>query len=200
MKAHSDDRKTVEDLVQKAQEGEQYAFATLHEKYYDQIYRYVYFKCGSPTDAEDITGQVFLKMLESIHSFKWKGHPFTSWLYRIAHNQVVDNFRKTNRRMTVPLETAKDQTGIDNSHIEHVVATNLTIAAVWTAMGALSHLQREVISLRFGSGLSVNETASAMGKKGNAVKALQHAGLKRLRQELNPDTQLTRRRSAVMNQ
>ncbi|MCH8309608.1 MAG: sigma-70 family RNA polymerase sigma factor [Chloroflexi bacterium] len=186
MKTNPDDRKVVEELVKQAQQGHQPAFAALYERYYDQIYRYVSFKCGSPTEAEDITGEVFLKMLESIHTFKWKGHPFTSWLYRIAHNQVVDNFRRKGRRQTVPLEDAKERTGVNASDLERAAAINMTMKEVLAAMDSLTDLQREVISLRFGSGLSVAETAQSVGRKDNAVKALQHAGLKKLRQAMVP--------------
>ena len=166
MQTNPDDRKVVEELVKKAQQGHPPAFAGLYELYYDQIYRYVSFKCGNPTEAEDITGEVFLKMLESIHAFKWQGHPFTSWLYRIAH---------------VPLDDAEHRIGVDASDLERAAEINMTMTDVISAMDSLTDLQREVISLRFGSGLSVAETAQAVGRKNNAVKALQHAGLKKLR-------------------
>ncbi|MCH7800744.1 MAG: sigma-70 family RNA polymerase sigma factor, partial [Chloroflexi bacterium] len=128
----------------------------------------------------------FLKMLESIHTFKWKGHPFTSWLYRIAHNQVVDNLRRKGRRQTVPLEDAREKSGVDASDLERAAEINVTMTEVLSAMDSLTDLQREVISLRFGSGLSVAETAQSVGRKDNAVKALQHAGLKKLRQAMVP--------------
>jgi RNA polymerase sigma-70 factor (ECF subfamily) len=187
MQTNPDDRKVVEELVKQAQQGHQPAFAGLYERCYDQIYRFVSFKCGSATEAEDITGEVFLKMLESIHTFKWKGHPFTSWLYRIAHNQVVDNFRRKGRRQTVPLDDAKERTGINASDLERAAEINMTMTEVMTAMDSLTDLQREVISLRFGSGLSVSETAEAVGRKDNAVKALQHAGIKKLRASMAPE-------------
>ena len=181
MQTNPDDRKVVEELVKKAQQGHPPAFAGLYELYYDRIYRYVSFKCGNPTEAEDITGEVFLKMLESIHAFKWQGHPFTSWLYRIAHNRIVDNFRRKGRRRTVPLDDAEHRIGVDASDLERAAEINMTMTDVISAMDSLTDLQREVISLRFGSGLSVAETAQAVGRKNNAVKALQHAGLKKLR-------------------
>ena len=88
----------VSDLVRKAQEGDQSSFALLYERFFDQIFRYVSFKTGSPTEAEDITGEVFVRMIESIHRFKWQGHPFSSWLFRIAHNLIVDYFRKKGKK------------------------------------------------------------------------------------------------------
>ena len=186
MQARKDDRQAVESLVRQAQQGHQPAFAALYEMYYDQIFRYVSFKCGSPTEAEDITGEVFLKMLESIDRFRWKGHPFTSWLYRIAHNLVVDYFRKKGSRPTAPLDAAANKIGVSSSDLEYQASISLTMSEVTVAMDVLTDLQREVIALRFASGLSIAETAETIGKRQNAVKALQHAGLKKLRQALAP--------------
>ena len=166
MQARKDDRQAVESLVMQAQQGHQPAFAALYEMYYDQIFRYVSFRCGSPADSQDITGDVFLKMLESIHRFRWKGHPFTSWLYRIAHNLVVDYFRKSGTRRTVPLEAALNTTGASASDLEYRAEISLTMSEVVLAMDNLTDLQREVIALRFASGLSTAETAETIGKKG----------------------------------
>ncbi len=181
MRVGADEQANVEKLVKDAQKGDAAALAALYERFFDQIYRYVSFKSGSRDEAEDITGDVFLKMLESIHSFKWQGHPFSSWLFRIAHNLIVDYFRRAARKKTVPLEAAAATVGTTPDDMDRVVETNLTMAEVRVAMKNLTSLQQEVICLRFAGGLSVSETASALGKNDNAVKALQHVGLKKLR-------------------
>ncbi len=174
----------VEELVRMAQSGEASSFAGLYECYYDKILRYVTFKTGNLAEAEDITGEVFLRMLESIQSFRWQGYPFTSWLFRIAHNLVVDHFRKKSRKRTVPLDNAESVAGSNASDIEGYVDLKLSMQEVRHAMEDLTDLQREVISLRFAAGLSVAETARAVVKKDNAVKSLQLAGLKKLRRML----------------
>ncbi len=181
MKVGADEQATIEKLVKDAQKGKPAALAALYERFFDQMYRYVSFKSGSRDEAEDITGDVFVKMLESIHSFKLQGHPFSSWLFRIAHNLTVDYFRRAARKKTVPLEAAAATVGTTPDDIDRVVETNLTMAEVRVAMQGLTSLQQEVISLRFAGGLSVSETAGALGKNDNAVKALQHVGLKKLR-------------------
>jgi len=79
-----------ESLVRRAQQRDQEAFAQLYEENFDKIYRYVVLRIGSKTEAEDMTQQVFLNALQSISSFRWKGVPFSAWLFRIARNQVVD--------------------------------------------------------------------------------------------------------------
>ena len=176
----------VEDLVRQAQQGHSEAFAGLYEAYYDKIYRYVMFKTGDTLEAEDLTEEVFLRMLESIGSFKWQGYPFTSWLFRIAHNLVIDYYRKAGRQKKTSLDDAMRVVGTDNVDVDRKLDVELSIKEVKEAMGGLTRLQQEVLSLRFAGGLSVAETAEAMGKKENAVKALQHAAIKKLRTLLGP--------------
>ena len=179
-------KEEVEDLVRRAQQGHSEAFAGLYEAYYDKIYRYVMFKTGDTLEAEDLTEEVFLRMLESIGSFKWQGYPFTSWLFRIAHNLVIDYYRKAGRQKKTSLDDAMRVVGSDGVDVDRKLDIELSIKEVKDAMGGLTQLQQEVLSLRFAGGLSVAETAEAMGKKENAVKALQHAAIKKLRTLLGP--------------
>ena len=177
-------RDEIEELVRRAQKGEAAAFAGLYENFYGPIFRYVSFKMGNTTEAEDITEEVFLRMLESIHTFRWVGRPFSSWLFRIAHNLIVDHFRKKSRERTTPLDAAIHVIGSSASDLDSQVEIKLAMDEVREAMGGLTDLQREVISLRFAGGLSVLETAKVVGKKENAVKALQFAGIQKLRRLL----------------
>jgi RNA polymerase sigma-70 factor (ECF subfamily) len=179
-------KEEVEDLVRRAQQGHSEAFAGLYEAFYDKIYRYVMFKTGDTLEAEDLTEEVFLRMLESIGSFKWQGYPFTSWLFRIAHNLVIDYYRKAGRQKKTSLDDAMRVVSTDNVDVDRKLDVELSIKEVKDAMGGLTQLQQEVLSLRFAGGLSVAETAEAMGKKENAVKALQHAAIKKLRTLLGP--------------
>ena len=187
MQAQSNANAEVAILVRMAQEGDTSSFGELYERFFDQIYRYVSFKTGSPSEAEDITGEVFVRMLESIHKFKWQGHPFSSWLFRIAHNLVVDHFRRNGKRNVVSLDNATINVEAVAVDVDNHIDTEMSMDEVRKAMVGLTGLQKEVISLRFAAGLSVAETAEAVGKKENAVKALQHAGLKKLRRLLNPE-------------
>ena len=156
----------------------------LYETYYDQIHRYISFKCGNQIEAEDLTGDVFLRMLESIDRFEFQGFPFTSWLYRIAHNLVVDHFRRKGRRPTVPLENVLNSADGVDAEMENWAQLSWTMRDVVEAMKDLTDLQHEVITLRFAAGLSIAETANAVGRRENAVKALQHAGIQKLRKAL----------------
>ncbi|GAG93992.1 unnamed protein product, partial [marine sediment metagenome] len=134
-----------ESLVRRAQYRDQEAFAQLYEEHFDKIYRYVALRIGDKIEAEDMTQQVFLNALQSISSFKWKGIPFSAWLFRIAHNQVVDYFR-SKKRTTVPL----DESLVSNdNNPQLVVEQKLDIEQLLLATKQLTEAQREVISLRF---------------------------------------------------
>ena len=172
-----------ESLVRRAQHRDPEAFARLYEAYFDKIYRYVAFKIGNETEAEDMTQQVFLKALQSISSFRWRGIPFSAWLFRIAHNQVVDYFRKKTKRVTVPIGDLPVVANEDNPQL--MAERKLDIEQLLSATGRLTEAQREVISLRFTGELSVAEVAKIMGKSQGAVKALQHSGIVALRRALS---------------
>jgi RNA polymerase sigma-70 factor (ECF subfamily) len=170
-----------ETLVRRAQQNDQVALTKIYEDNFDRIYRYIVLKIGDRTEAEDMTQQVFLNVLKSISSFKFKGMPFTSWLYRIAHNQVVDYLRKKSRRYTVPLD--ESMPAFDDDPGE-VFERKLAVEEISVAAGKLTPAQREVIALRFTSELSVAEVARIMGRSEGAVKALQHSAIASLRKVL----------------
>ncbi len=169
-------------LVRRAQHHEQEAFAQLYEEHFDKIYRYVTLKIGNETEAEDMTQQVFLNALQSISSFKWKGVPFSAWLFRIAHNQVVDYLR-SKKRTAVPLDESLTSSN-SNDNPQLVVEQKLDIEQLLLATKQLTEAQREVISLRFAGELPIAQVAKAMGKSQGAVKALQHSAIVALRKTL----------------
>ena len=168
-------------LVQRAQQGDKEAFAQLYETHFDRIYRYVLLRMRNKAEAEDMTQQVFVKAFESLPSFKWKGIPFSAWLFRIAHNLVVDHVRKEKKRPTVYLE---ESLAVSASNPVLEAERRLNIEQLISATKNLTAAQREVISLRFAGGLPVAEVAKVMGKSQGAVKALQHSAIVALRKHL----------------
>ena len=171
-----------ESLVRRAQQHDQDAFAQLYEEYFDKIYRYIAFKIGNKTEAEDMTQQVFLNAIKSISSFRWRGIPFSAWLFRIAHNQVVDYLRKKAKHAT----TSLDEVLVSNGNNPQLVAEqNLDIERLLLATKQLTQAQREVISLRFASELSIAQVARVMAKNQGAIKALQHSAIVALRKTLS---------------
>ena len=177
----------IDRYVVLAQKGESYAFEALYDHFYDQIFRYIAFKTSDSLIAEDLTEDVFLRMLESIRKFKPQGHPFSSWLFRIAHNRVIDHYRKRGRDKNVPLDTILTTVGESQSTLDTYVETKLAMREVNQAMENLTDLQREVLNLRFAGGLSIKETAEAVNRNENSVKALQHSAVKKLRVLLEPN-------------
>ena len=169
-----------ESLVRRAQKRDQEAFAQLYEEHFDKIYRYIRLRIGNETEAEDMTQQVFLNALQSISSFKWKGIPFSAWLYRIAHNQVVDYLRKKKR---TPVLLDESLASGDDAP-QQITERKLDIERLLKATKQLTEAQREVISLRFTSELPIAQVAKIMGKSQGAVKALQHSGIVALRKAL----------------
>ncbi len=132
-------------LAERAAQHDSQAFAKLYDLYGDKIYRYIYYKSGRTDEAEDLTAQVFLKAWEAIGSYQWEGYPFSTWLYRIAHNQIIDYYRT--QRQVFPLDTARMQ----ESAVDPLEAAERTFVAK-QIRAALSHLTRDqqrVIILRF---------------------------------------------------
>jgi RNA polymerase sigma-70 factor (ECF subfamily) len=129
-----------------------------------------------------MAGQVFLKALESISSFKWRGVPVSAWLFRIAHNQVIDYWRNAKSKGSLPLDESLVSNDIDP---EEVAEMNLDISRLVKALRQLTKAQREVIELRFAGELSTAEVAKILDKSQGAVKVLQHNALKTLRGRLS---------------
>jgi len=171
-----------ENLVRRAKQRDQEAFAQLYEGYFDKIYRYVAIRIGDRMEAEDITQQVFLNAIRAISSFRWRGIPFSAWLFRIAHNQVVDYLRRKTKRPAIPLDESLVASDYDP---QLIAGQKLDIERLHSATGKLTPAQQEVISLRFAGELSIAQVARIMGRSEGAVKALQHSAIVALRQTLS---------------
>jgi RNA polymerase sigma-70 factor, ECF subfamily len=155
--------------------------AALYDSYYDKILRYAFSHIGNRTEAEDIAGEVFMKALDSLQSYQERGIPMHAWLFRIAHNLVVDYFRETTKKRSLPLDIALVSTP------EDPVASaerNLEMENVNRAMKELTPEQQEVLRLRFFGGLSSKEVAVLVNKKDGAVREMQSAALEKLRRLL----------------
>jgi RNA polymerase sigma-70 factor (ECF subfamily) len=152
--------------------------AGLYEECYDNIVRYVYAHIGNRAEAEDIAGEVFLRALKSLKSYREQGVPMRSWLFRIAHNLTVDYLRKMDRRKTVPIDTVV-MPAEDNP--ADAAEKNVEFERVSRAMEDLTPEQREVISLRFLGGLTSREVGNILHKSDGAVREMQRAALEMLR-------------------
>ncbi len=170
-------------LLERVRALEPEALAAIYDAYADKIYRYIYHRVGDADLAEDLTALTFTKMLEAIHSGREWHTSFSGWLYRIAHNLVVDHFRKKGRAQMVSLDT-----GLPLRAPEKEVdpfqeaARTLEQEALRRAISQLTPEQATVIVMRFLEGYSIAEVAKAMGKTEGAVKALQFRAIARLRE------------------
>ena len=173
-----------QDIVRRAQQYDQQAFGQLYEEHFDKIYRYITLKIGNKVEAEDMTQQVFLKALRSISGYKWRNIPFSAWLFRIAHNQVVDYLRKKSKRVTMALdESIIIPSGPDNNP-QKIAEHRLNVERLASATRQLTPAQQEVISLRFAGEMPIAQVAATMDRSEGAVKALQHSAIVALRKIL----------------
>jgi RNA polymerase sigma-70 factor (ECF subfamily) len=168
-----------ESLINRAKQGEAEAFGKLYDQYAAKIYRFILIKTGRKADAEDLTSQVFLKAWESIHGFEFQGFPFSSWLYRIAGNSVIDYYRTFHSHQDV--EEVAEAIQSSEDHISELDLRADT-KKIQSAIRNLDPDQQTVILMRFVDELSTKEIASAIGKSEGAIRVIQHRALKNLRQ------------------
>ena len=164
-------------LVEQAQQGDQTAFGMIYDQLIDQIYRYVYFKTPSIEVAEDITEDVFFKVWKNIKKFKPQGVPFSSWVFRIAHNEVVDFYRK-NKEVLELDETWQDHK-TENTP-ESLVEKQLIQKEVQIALRDLPENQAQAIILKYINDLSNQEISKTMDKSETAIRILLSRGLSKL--------------------
>ena len=165
-------------------EEKEAVLASLYDEYYDRIARYAFLRLGDRGEAEDLAGDVFLKALESLDSYKERGVPMQAWLFKIAHNMVVDHLRKRSREKSVPMDSVQL---VDPRDPEAEVEKRLQWVRVAEALQRLTSAQQQVIGLRFFSGLTSEEVGGLLGKGSGAVREMQSAALKALRQILHEE-------------
>ncbi len=173
------------ETVNRACAGDQHALADLYDWYMPRIYRYAVARLGNTADAEDLTEEVFLKMLGAIGAFRWRDVPFSSWLFRIAHNHIATHFRRHAQRGGPTTAIPEDMADVRHN-LAAAVEEQITMDEVRRATQLLPDAQREVIALRFAVGLSIAETAKVLGKREGNIKALQHKGVAKLQKMLIP--------------
>ena len=152
--------------------------AALYEEYYDKIARYIYVRIGDKSESEDLASEVFLKALKAIKSYRDSGPPMQAWLFKIAHNMIVDHLRKVSRIRTVPIDTV--DIADDNDPVD-ITEKKIEMEKVGAAMVQLTEEQREVIRLRFFGGLTSKDAAAVLNKTDGAVREMQRAALEKLR-------------------
>ena len=166
-------------LVELARTGDSEAFGLLYDHYHPQVYRFLYYRVGSQTLAEDLTSDTFFRALRSMSSFRWQGKDFGAWLMTIARNLTTDHYKSGKNRLEV---TTEDMSPHDSptEGPESAVMASLTNEALMEALKQLPVEQQECLVMRFLQGLSIAETAQTMGRSEGAIKQLQLRAVRNL--------------------
>jgi len=169
-------------LLARAHQFDEDALAELHELFYPVVYRFVRFRLEDEQLVEDITSEVFLRLLNALRQDRKSVRDVRGWLLGTASNLVYDHLRRKYRHPMEELEQHEDLP--DELHPEAIVESDMANQVVRECLRELTEDQQKVLSLRFSQGLSVGETARIVHKSVNAVKVLQYRALSTLRRML----------------
>ena len=174
------------ELVEKARNDAE-AFGELYDQYYAQIFGYVLKRTASIEVAQDVTSAVFFKALKNLGQFRWRGVPFSSWLYRIATHEIANYFRKS-KPWQFSLEEVSNSIGLSDPsteaellQAEAELRRHEEFLALHENISKLSVKYQEVITLRFFEDKQLKEIGEILGKREGTVKSLLHRGLEKLR-------------------
>ncbi|MDP3974755.1 MAG: RNA polymerase sigma factor [Candidatus Jorgensenbacteria bacterium] len=173
-------RETEEQLIQNAKGGDAASFGTLYDLYMPRIYRFVFLKTHHKEDAEDLTHQVFINAWQNLYRYESRGFPFSSWLYRIATNAVIDHYRTAKTHF--PLEAIPEELLAKPSEMAQLVDTAIDVHRVRVMLTKLEPDQQNVLLMKFVDDMSNKEVAEALGKSEGAVRVIQHRAIKKLRE------------------
>jgi RNA polymerase sigma-70 factor (ECF subfamily) len=172
----------VRALVDRAKRGDREAVEELYLLHFDRIYSYLQMSVGNTHDAEDLTNQTFVRMIEAIDRFEWRKVPLSAWLFRIAHNLAMDHFR-SRRRWQPEEEPPEPPEGAERSAEEEAFQA-MGQRSMFEMIEGLSADQQQVLTLKFVFDFSNAEVGTILGKSEGAVKSLQHRALGSLQRQL----------------
>jgi len=173
-----------QELIKKAQRGDSFAFGELYECHAPAIFRFLFAHLDSRMDAEDLTGEVFLKAWQSLPKYNERGVPFLAFLFRIARNILIDHYRRSNRQES---KAPEELDGFKQEGIlepVELVGSRMEHQHILQVLSGLRSDYQSVLTLRFISELSPEETAQVMERSVGAIRVLQHRALTALRQEI----------------
>ncbi|MGD9091857.1 MAG: sigma-70 family RNA polymerase sigma factor [Anaerolineales bacterium] len=177
----TDNRDDVQ-LIISAQSGDVQALATLHDRYWQTILTHVFFRVGDRVTAEDLTAEVFVRMIDNIERYQVRGSTILPWLYTITRNLIADHYRGNEKETTtLPLE---DNLVTDFGNPERMIGQQLTNECLQTALQHLTDVQAQVIIAKFIEGRSNREVAQLLDRTEGAIKSLQHRALAALRKAI----------------
>jgi RNA polymerase sigma-70 factor (ECF subfamily) len=169
------------DLIRRAQDGETIVVSEIYDRYQRSIFRYLYYRVGDQQTAEDLTSEVFLRMIEKISMYQEQRTSFQAWLFQIARNLSIDYYRKMKARSTTTLE--EDHPEMGEQPLE-LINRELTSEKLCQALVELPETQRDVIVMRFVVGMPIGEVAETLHKTEDSIKGLQRRALIALKEIL----------------
>ncbi|MBI4336355.1 MAG: sigma-70 family RNA polymerase sigma factor [Chloroflexi bacterium] len=168
--------------------GTRAAVARLFETHFERVVRYIAVRIRDAEEAQDLASDVFTKALRAAETFRETGAPMEAWLFKIAHNVVVDHLRKQGRRPArEPLDETMPVAGGEDP-VEGLEREQ-ELALLRQAMEHLTEAQRQVLALRFGGEMTSEQVAKMLGKSPGAIREMQSAAVKRLRQIMAQEEQ-----------
>ena len=171
-------------LLERAKQYDEAALGELYDRYAPRVYNYIYRRMGDAHLAEDLTGDVFVRVIQAIQAEHFWHTSFQAWLYRIAHNLVVDYYRQQPPAVELELE---ESMLVSEDNLDTTVAKRLSNQRIRAVIHNLTPTQQQVLALRFGEGMTAREAAEIMNKNVGAIEALQHRALAALRRILSKD-------------
>lgn len=191
------DNQELRTLLELAQRGDRAAFSDVYRRYAGQVLRFLLSRLRDPELAQDLTQEVFIRVLKGIGTFTYQGEKsFLSWMYAIANNVMISHLRRV-KAQYIPLDNEHDIADPRGGDAVSSIFNRLTIQQ---AMSKLTEDQQQVLTLRFYGDLSNAEIARQLKKTEGAVKALQHRALQTLQQIMGRDNEQESRSEAMLLQ
>ena len=165
--------------IKEAKRGNKEAFGVLYDYYLPKIYRFVYLKVNSHPETEDLVHEVFLDAWQNLHGYRYRGFPFSSWLYQIAKNAVIDFYRTSKKN--IPIEDVDENILRFDGKNSESLDTELTIEKLKLVIAQLKPDYQDVLIMRFVDDLNHEEIAAALNKSEGAIRLIQHRAIKELK-------------------
>ncbi len=177
-------------LIKQAQNGDSASFGKLYDRYAERIYRFIFLKTGHKSDAEDLLHEVFLSGWRTVHTYELRGGiPFTSWLYRIAGNRIIDWYRAQKHGVSLDEMTERNTLPVELASTSHTALLDaldrgFEIETVMKGIRGLGDVEQTVVLMRYVEDLSPEEVGHAIGKTAGAVRLIQHRALAKLKKNI----------------
>lgn len=159
------------------------AFGALYDHYFPRVYNYVYFRVQDQATCDDLVSTIFMRALDRLDTYREERGAFGVWLFRIAHNAVVDHYRSAARQASLPLEQVESLVSGDPP-VEQSLAQKQQTLALLAQVARLSEREQEIIGLKFGGGLTNRKIAALVGLKENNIAVILYRAMRKLRRAL----------------